>query len=127
MPRPKSEKVRLSVFKGREAKLNWVIFQILAHESPLTIYEVCKRVKTKTGLKHVKYTNINRRVRALSNSSYLQEVESRKTKAGFQTILYEMTTKAYLTIILNELDLNNFIQKASEEQIIAAIAALLIN
>jgi len=127
VPGPKSEKVRLSVFKGREAKLNWVIFQILAHESPLTIYEVCKRVKTKTGLKHVKYTNINRRVRALSNSSYLQEVESRKTKAGFQTILYEMTTKAYLTIILNELDLNNFIQKASEEQIIAAIAALLIN
>jgi len=121
VPGPKSEKVRLSVFKGREAKLNWVIFQILAHESPLTIYEVCKRVKTKTGLKHVKYTNINRRVRALSNSSYLQEVESRKTKAGFQTILYEMTTKAYLTIILNELDLNNFIQKASEEQIIAAI------
>jgi len=127
VPGPKSEKVRLSVFKGREAKLNWVIFQILAHESPLTIYEVCKRVKTKTGLKHVKYTNINRRVRALSNSSYLQEVESRKTKAGFQTILYEMTTKAYLSIILNELDLNNFIQKASEEQIIAAIAALLIN
>jgi predicted transcriptional regulator len=119
--------VKLSVFKGREAKLNWVIFQILSHESPLTIYEVCKRIKTKTGLKHVKYTNINRRVRALSTSGYLQETETRKTKAGFQSILYEMTTKAYLSIILNEMNLDNFIQKATEEQKIATIAALLTN
>jgi hypothetical protein len=117
--------VKLSVFKGREAKLNWVIFQILAHESPLTIYEVCKRIKTKTGLKHVKYTNINRRVRALSDSGYLEEVGTRKTQAGFQANLYKMTSRAYLAIILNELDLDYFVQTATEEQITAVIAALM--
>jgi len=124
VPRHKREIGRISVFKGREARLNQAIFQILALESPLTIYDVCKRIKTKRGLKHTKYTNVNRRVRELKKSSYLQKVGARKTKAGFQTILYQMTARAYLAIILNELDLDNFIQTASEERALVTIAAL---
>jgi len=125
VPGPKSEKVRLSVFKGREAILNWVIFQILALKAPLAIYEICNRIKAKTGLKHVKYTNINRRVRALSDSGYLEEVGTRKTQAGFQANLYKMTSRAYLAIILNELNLDDFVQTATEEQITAVIAAMM--
>jgi hypothetical protein len=125
VPRHKREIGRISVFKGREAKLNQVIFQILALESPLTIYDVCKRIKTKKGLKHTKYTNVNRRVRELRKSGYLQKVGARKTKAGFQTILYQMTARAYLAILLNNLNLDNFIQTASEETAIVTIAALI--
>jgi hypothetical protein len=36
-----------------------------------------------------------------------------------------MTSRAYLAIILNELDLDDFVQTASEEQINAVIAALM--
>ena len=125
MPRPKSEKVRLSVFKGREAILNWVIFQVLGLKAPLAIYEICKRIKAKTGLKHVKYTNINRRVRALCDSGYLEKVGTRKTQAGFQANLYKMTSRAHLAIILNELNLDDFIQTANEEQMDAVMAALM--
>lgn len=124
MPRRKRETGRISVFKGREAKLNHSIFQVLALESPLTIYEVCKRIKTKRGLKHTKYTNVNRRVRELKKAGYLQKVGVRKTKAGFQTILYQMTARAYLAILLNEFNLDNFIRTASEERAIITIAAL---
>jgi hypothetical protein len=124
VPRRRRKTGRISVFKGREAKLNRLIFQILALEGPLTIYEVCKRIKTKRGLKHTKYTNVNRRVRALRKSGYLQKVGVRKTKAGFKAALYCVTPRAYLAILLNELDLDRFIRTASEERIITAIAAL---
>jgi hypothetical protein len=124
VPRRRRKTGRISVFKGREAKLNRLIFQILSVEGPLTIYEVCKRIKTKRGLKHTKYTNVNRRVRALKKSGYLQKVGARKTKAGFKAALYRVTPRAYLAILLNELDLDRFIRTASEERLITAIAAL---
>ena len=124
MPRRNRETGKISVFKGREAKLNRLIFQILALEGSLTIYEVCKRIKTKSGMKHTKYTNINRRIRALKKSGYLKKVGVRKTKAGFQAALYQMTPRAYLAILLNDLDLDRFIRTASEERLITAIAAL---
>jgi hypothetical protein len=125
VPRRRRKTGRISVFKGREAKLNRLIFQILALEGPLTIYEVCKRIKTKRGIKHTKYTNVNRRVRALKKSGYLQKVGVRKTKAGFKAALYHVTPRAYLAILLNELDLDRFIRTASEERLITAIAALI--
>ena len=78
----------------------------------------------KTGLKYTKYTNINRRVRALTKSGYLHEVGIRKTKAGFQAILYQLTSRAYLAILLNKVDLDNFVRTASIERAITAIAAL---
>lgn len=124
MPRRERKTGRISVFKGREAKLNRLIFQILALEGPLTIYDVCKRVKTKRGLKHTKYTNVNRRVRALKKSGYLQKIGVRKTKARFKATLYHVTPRACLAIILNELDLDKFIRTANEERAITTLAAL---
>lgn len=124
MPRRKQKTGRISVFKGREAKLNCAIFQILAVESPLTIYDVCKKIKTKKDLRHTKYTNVNRRIKELKKSGYLQTNGIRKTKAGFQTILYQMTTRAYLAVALNVLDLDNFIQTVNEENATVMIAVL---
>ena len=125
MPRRKRKTGRISVFKGREAKLNHAIFHILALKGPLTIYEVCKRVKTKKGLKHTKYTNVNRRIRALKESGYLQKVGTRRTQAGLQAILYQMTARAFLAILLNEVNLHDLVQTASEECIITTLAALI--
>ncbi len=124
MPRRKQGTGRILVFKGRQAKLNLAIFQILTLESPLTIYDVCKRIKTKKGLRHTKYTNVNRRIKELKKSGYLQKIGARKTKAGFQAILYQMTTRAYLAIALNKLDLDNFLQGVNEEIATIMIAVL---
>jgi len=120
----KRESGRLSVFKGREARLNKALFHILALKGPLTIYEVCKEVKTQKGLKHTKYTNVNRRVRALEELGYLEKVGTRKTQAGFQATLHQLTPRVYLALLLNQINLDNFIQTAGEDSIIATLAAL---
>ena len=121
----KSKGTELSVFKGREAKLNRAIFQTLATKSPLTIYEIFREIKAQKGLKHTKYTNVNRRVKALEKSGYLEKAGARKTQAGFQAALYQLTARAYLAILLNKINIDNFTQTASEESIIATIVALI--
>ena len=124
MERSKRNCGRISVFKGREARLNFAVFHILALKGPLTIYETCKEVRTQKGLKQTKYTNVNRRIRALEESNYLEKVGTRKTQAGFQATLYQLTQRAYLVLLLDRIDLNNFIETANQETILATLAAL---
>jgi hypothetical protein len=84
----------LSVFKGREAKINKAIFWILAHESPLTIYEICKKVRTQKSLRYTRYSVVNRRVRSLEELSYIEKAGPKKTRAGFEAQLYQITFRA---------------------------------
>jgi len=123
--RRKAKSGKLSVFKGREARLNKAIFHILALKSPQTIYEISKEVKAQRGLKHTKYTNINRRVKVLEEYGYIKKVGTRKTQAGFQASLYQLTVRAYLAILFNRVNLDNLIQKANEESILAILAAII--
>jgi hypothetical protein len=119
---------RISVFKGREAKLNFAVFHILALKGPLTIYEVCKEVRTQKGLKNTKYTNVNRRVRALEHAGYLEKAGTRKTQAGFQAALYQLTARTYLAIILDQIDLNDVLQEADRttvQTLLAVISSIL--
>jgi hypothetical protein len=122
--RSKRNRGRISVFKGREARLNFAVFHILALKGPQTIYEAFKEVKTQKGLKNTKYTNVNRRVRILEESGYLEKVGTRKTQAGFQATLYQITARAYLAFLLNQINLDNFIATADEATVIAALGIL---
>jgi len=121
----KAKSGKLSVFKGREARLNRAIFHILALKGPLTIYEIFKEVKAQRGLKLIKYTNVNRRVRILEDYGYIEKVGARKTQAGFQAAVYQLTARAYLAILLNKVNMDNYIQKASEESALTMLATLL--
>ena len=82
MARRKDKGGRLSVFKGREARLNRAIFHILALKSPLITYDIHKEIKAQKGLKHTKYTNVLRRIRALEESGHLEKAGIRKTLPG---------------------------------------------
>ena len=124
MARGKRKRAELSVFKGREAKLNYAIFQILALKGPLTIYEVCKEVKALRHLKHTKYTNVNRRVRALEELGYLEKAGARKTQAGFQATLYQLATRGYLALMLNQIDIETILKKADKTTILSLLVAL---
>ena len=125
MAKGKDKSGRLSVFKGREARLNKAIFHTLAHRSPLTIYEITKEVKDQRGLKHTKYTNVNRRARVLEEYGYIEKAGTRKTQAGFQAAIYQLTARAYLAILLNKVNMDNYIQKASEESALSMLATLI--
>jgi DNA-binding Lrp family transcriptional regulator len=117
-------KPRLSVFTGRETKLNKAIFQVLAIKGALTIYEINKNVRTHRSLRYIKYSVINRRVRNLTEKGYIETINARRTQSGFQAQLYQLTLRAYLAITLSKIDLDRFIEEASEKNIINALTSI---
>jgi predicted transcriptional regulator len=110
VPKRKTKTERLSVFKGREAKLNKAIFHILAHKSPLAIYDMHKEVKAQKGLRQTRYASVNKRVRFLEESGYIKKTGIKKTKAGFQASTYDPTIKVYLALMLDFIDLEELLQ-----------------
>ena len=71
------------------------------------------------------YNTVNRRVRALEEHGYIEKSGERKTKTGFVAKLYLLTARAYLATLLNRTDLDDFIEKASDDKILCALAAFL--
>ena len=125
MPKPKN--TRLSVFKGREARLNRAIFQSLALKGAQTIYDIHKHVRTFRGLKYTYNGNVNKRVRALQQQGYLKEVNIKSTKAGFEATEYELTIRTYLALMLDSINLEDLLNRMEEDvaaEILAAIAVL---
>ena len=125
MARHKRKTGRISVFKGREAKLNRAIFQILALKGPLTIYDIHKEVKARRGLRRTRYATVNKRVRSLEELRYVKRIGVKKTKAGFEASVYELTAKAYLAILLNYINLNELVTRVDESAASTILAAIL--
>ncbi|MBE0513243.1 hypothetical protein IBX38_09360 [Candidatus Bathyarchaeota archaeon] len=124
MPRGKRKSGRLQVFKGREAKLNSAIFHILALKGPQTIYDIHKQVKTRRRLRHVRYATVNKRVRTLEKSGYVKKIGVKKTKAGFKASIYELTARAYLAVLLSQINMDRFLEEAEDDTVLSALAAL---
>jgi DNA-binding PadR family transcriptional regulator len=116
---------RIAVFRGRDARLNKAIFWILAQQSPLTIYDIWRKLRTQRDFAYIPYNTVNRRIRALEEHGYIEKSGERKTKTGFAAILYQLTTRAYLAILLDKTNLDSFIEEAPENNIVSAIAAIM--
>jgi hypothetical protein len=127
MARKKPKGTELSVFKGREAKLNRAIFQAFIIKGPQTIYDVHKKIKTCKGLKRTYYGNVNKRMRSLEQTGYLRVVSIRTTKAGTRASLYELTARAILALFLNSINIENLLERTDEDsatEILAVMASL---
>jgi len=125
---PKPRNTRLSVFKGREAKLNRAVFQSLALKGAQTIYDIHKHVRTFRGLKYTYYGNVNKRERALQQLGYVKEVRVKSTKAGFEATEYELATRTYLALFLDSISIEDLLNRMDEDvtsEILAAIASLM--
>ena len=116
---------RLSVFKGREAKLNHAVFQVLAFKGPQTIYEMHKELKAQKGFRYIRYATVNKRIKILKECGYVNKIGVKKTKAGFEAAIYELTDRAYLALLLNQINLDHLIEKAEEDALLSALAAIL--
>jgi len=115
------------VFKGREARLNRAIFQSLALKGAQTIYDIHKHVRTFRGLRFTYYGNVNKRVRALQQLGYIKEVRVKSTKAGFEAVEYELTTRTYLALLLDSVSIEDLLNRIDEDlasEVLAAIATL---
>ena len=124
MPSQKRKTSSVSVFKGIEAKLNKAIFQILALRGPLTAYEIHKQVKARRKLQHTRYASVNRRVRSLDELGYVKRTGVKRTKAGFEATIYELTIKAYLALLLNSVDLEELLMRLDEATASAILATI---
>jgi DNA-binding Lrp family transcriptional regulator len=105
---------RISVFKGREARLNFAVFHILALKGPQTIYDIHKELKAQKALRYIRYATVNKRIRLLKESGYINKIGVKKTKAGFQASVYELTARAYLAMLLNLINLDDLLMKVDE-------------
>jgi predicted transcriptional regulator len=115
---------RISVFKGREAKLNYAVFHILALKGPQTIYDIHKELKAQKGLRYIRYATVNKRIRLLKESGYINKIGEKKTKAGFQASVYELTARAYLAILLNSINLDKLVKRVDEATASMILAAI---
>ncbi len=102
------------MFKGREAKLNRAIFQVLADHGPQVIYDIHKKVRTRRDFAHTRYANLNLRVRLLGRKGYVKSIGFRKTKAGFNASVYDITNIAYLAFLLEAIGIETVALGLSE-------------
>jgi len=124
VPRRKRKTGRISVFKGRKARLNRAIFHVLAGKGPLTIYDIHKIMKTQRRLRHVRYPSVNKRVRSLEETGYIKKIGYKKTKVGFKASIYELTTRAYLAILLDSINLDELVMRVDEANASAILASV---
>jgi DNA-binding PadR family transcriptional regulator len=127
MVRKKTKGTELSVFKGREAKLNRAIFNTLTTKSPLLAYDIAKEIQRLRGLKRTRYTNVNRRIKALEKDGFIQIAGSRKTQAGSQGNLYQPTPRAYVALFLNQINFDLLLSEANEDTLTAALGFLILS
>jgi len=114
----------ISIFKGREARLNKAIFWILAQQSSLTIYDIWRKLRTKGDFTFIRYHVVNRRIRTLKGQGFIEKIGERRTKTGFQAILYQLTLQAYLSILLEKFDIDYFLKKAPSDDVLSMLAIL---
>ena len=115
MARKKRKGTELSVFKGREAKLNRAILHSLSLGGPQTAYNLLKNLRKTKTLRQTHYGNVNKRIRALGKAGYVRIVEKQKTKAGFEAPVYELKEKAHLAMILDAIDLEELLDRVNDE------------
>jgi hypothetical protein len=57
---------------------------------------------------------------------YIEKSGERKTKTGFAAKLYQLTARAYLALLLDRINLDEFVEKAPYDSIVTAISAVIL-
>lgn len=121
----KSKGTELTIFKGRQAKLNRAIIKTLSNDSPKTIYDIRKQLTFTKQFKRVRYGNVHTRVKALEKCGYLQKAGSKSTRSGFNAILYTVTSRSLFALLISSLDLNNLILELDEISTISILSTIM--
>jgi hypothetical protein len=120
-----SIRASLSVFKGREQKLNDAIFYVLSEESALAVWDILGHILHQLkGFKHTKYAIVNVRVKALESQGYLRKTGVRTTKQGGNTALYELTAKARLAMAVSSKSLDELINELDENSALTVLEVI---
>ena len=101
MVRTRTKGTELSVFKGREAKLNRAIIKTLAIKTPQSTRELYKKAIYSKTLRNTSYSTVNKRVRELEKTGYLKKAAVKERPGGI-TNYYELSPKGYLVLELTK-------------------------
>ena len=61
-------------------------------------------------------------MRALTQSRYLRKAGTRQTLAGFETSMYEITARGCVALVFDQINLDQFIKDAEENEILQGLA-----
>jgi hypothetical protein len=51
----------------------------------------------------------------------LKKVGKKKTRAGFESYLYELSTRAYFALVFDQVDVESFVENAGEDDILQTL------
>jgi hypothetical protein len=117
MARKKAKGTELSVFKGREASLNRVIFLILYSKKQLAKYDVFLEIRNIKGFRHKDSKTVYRRMDALNQGDWITQKGTRPAKVQGESILFELTLKGKAALKLDEKSIEEFLKTATKEQL----------
>jgi hypothetical protein len=60
----------------------------------------------------------------LEESGYTKKISTRKTKAGFEASQHELGAKVYLAMMLDLVNLKEFMEKADDQMVQSMLASL---
>jgi DNA-binding PadR family transcriptional regulator len=123
LARKKSKGTKLEVFSGKQANLNRVILQIFERKSPLIAYDVWRQLKAIKGFMRINSKTAYRRMEALELQNLIAQKGTRLGKRGGDKILYELTLKGKAALRLDEKSIEEFLQTATDEQLLKFIAS----
>lgn len=104
--------------------LNKTIFHILAHRGPLTAYGIAKQIRQQEFMRRKLPSVVNRRVRCLERFGYVEKAGTTKTLPGSIGILYQISSKAYLALVLDQVSLNDIVEKTDEAAALELLARI---
>jgi DNA-binding PadR family transcriptional regulator len=123
LARKKSKGTPLIVFSGKQACLNRVILLILYSKQLLTKYDMFLEIKNMKGFKHMDSRTIYRRMETLERQGWIAQKGNRLAKPGWPSELYEITLRGKAALKLDEKNIEEFLQTATDEQLLKFIGS----
>ncbi|MCW3998879.1 MAG: hypothetical protein NWE93_01410 [Candidatus Bathyarchaeota archaeon] len=117
MARKKCGGTPLKVFSGKEATLNRVILLILFSGQLLAKYDLFLIVRSTKGFRDKDVKTIYRRVDFLEGGGWIAKEGEKLTKPGWPSELYRITVKGKAALKLDQRNIEEFLESATDEQL----------
>ena len=124
MQKDKDESFKLSIFKGREAKLNRAIINVFESEETKSTRQIYKKIIQNKELKNTNYSTVNKRIRNLEKTGFLKKTLTQKRSGGI-TNYYQLQPKALLAKFLDDHNRKDLFENIDDESAIEILNVLI--
>jgi predicted transcriptional regulator len=118
----KNNGTELDVFSDRAGRANAAIFDALTNENPQTIKQILKKITKYEGLEETYYASLTKRLRNLTETGLIEEIKPTQKGAPAS---YKLCVKAILAMVLNENNMQDIFNQATNNQAAHILLAVL--